>query len=202
MSVQRLALLALSSGLLLSFTERASASTTFPDTVKDEWQLPSTPECTLCHQTQVGGFGTATKPFARALMKKGATAANTNALRSALRALHSADSDVDGDGVPDYDELQMGSDPNVFDARDADGGVVEAPLDDTPIPRTGCSVATVGRRTGLTATPPSPTVGPNSSSNAPSRRISGDALLVCGLGLGVVIGRLRAQRKRVASTAR
>jgi len=202
MSARHLARWTLASCLLLAFPRAAHASQNFPGAIEDEWQLPAAPECTLCHQTLLGGFGTATKPFGRAVLRNGATAVDVGALRSALRAMERANSDVDRDGVSDYDELQTGSDPNTVDVMDADGGTVAPPVDDTPIPRTGCSVVAAGRRTRLTATPPSPTVGPNSGSNAPSRRISGDALLVCGLILGAVTGRLRAQRKRMASSAR
>jgi len=112
------------------------------------------------------------------------------------------DSDVDRDGVSDFDELQTGTDPDVADVMDEDGGFVSAPPDDTPIPRTGCSIVAAGGHAWLTATRPSPTVGPNSGSAAPSRRISGDAWLVCGLALFAVFGRLRAQRKRMASATR
>lgn len=203
MSIRRLVCLALASSLLLALPRAARASQNFPDTMKDEWQLPGDPPaCTLCHQSLLGGFGTATKPFGRELIRNGATAADTNALRRALRALQAANSDVDHDGVSDFDELQTGTDPDVPDAMEADGGLVTAAYDDTPIPRTGCSVVAAGRRPRLTAQQPSPTVGPISGADAPSRRISGDALLVCGLILGAVTGRLRAQRKRVASTTR
>jgi len=201
MSIRRL-VLASCLPLLLALPGVAHASQNFPDAMQDEWQLPETPACTLCHQTLLGGFGTATKPFGRALLKNGATAVDANALRNALRKLQADESDVDHDGISDFDELQTGTDPDVVDVMDADGGLVSAPLDDTPIPRTGCSVVAVGSGARLTALQPSPTVGPISGSDAPSRRISGDALLVCGLILGAVTGRLRAQRKRVASSTR
>jgi hypothetical protein len=203
MNVRGLVGLALAARLLLALPRVANASQSFPDTVKDEWQLlGEPPACTLCHQSDLGGFNTATKPFGRAVIRNGATAVDTSALRRALRALQAADSDVDHDGVSDFDELQTGTDPDQADVVDADGAVVSAPFDEGPIPRTGCSVAAAGRRTWLTAPQPSPTVGPTSGATAPSRRISGDAWLVCSLILGAVTGRLWAQRKRMASAAR
>ena len=197
----------------------ASASITFPDTVKDEWQLPgAAPACTLCHQTLDGGFGTATKPFGRALLANGATAVDTGALRRALRALDAAGSDVDHDGMTDIAELQMGADPDVFDDYGVlDAGAASERFDDFPVPETGCSVVTVGARADgnagllqsarLTGPRPSPTVRPRSGAvgRSPARRNSGDAFLVGGLILGAVLGRvrrLRVQRKRVASTTR
>lgn len=199
----RLARVALPACLLLALPRAVNASQNFPETIKDEWQLPGDPPaCTLCHQTLLGGFGTATKPFGRALIRNGATAVDAGALRRALTALQTANSDVDHDGISDFDELQTGTDPDQADVTDSDGGLVPAAFDDGPIPRTGCSVGAVGRRPRLTARQPSPTVGPISGADDPSRRFSGDAWLVCGLILGAVTGRLRAQRKRVASTTR
>jgi hypothetical protein len=192
----------LAASLLLVLPRMGNASQSFPDTIKDEWQLPGDPPCTLCHQTLLGGFGTATKAFGRALIRNGATAADTNALRRALRSLQRANSDVDHDGTSDFDELQTGTDPDQPDVLETDGGVASAPVDDGPIPRTGCSIVTVGRRPRLTALQPSPTLGPTSGATAPGRRISGDAWLVCGLIVCAVTCRLRAQRKRMAGAAR
>src|SRR6188768_1756773 len=122
MSMRRLVLLSLTASWLLLQPHAARASHSFPENVQSEWQLPETPACTLCHQTLLGGFGTATKPFGRALLKNGATAVDANALRNALRKLQADESDVDHDGISDYDELQTGTDPDVVDVMDADGG--------------------------------------------------------------------------------
>lgn len=212
MTGQRHLLRALTVALFWLGPRWAFASATFPDVVKDEWQLPTVPECTLCHQDLVGGFGTATKPFGRAVLMNGGTAVDTAALRRALRAMAAADSDVDHDGVSDITELQMGADPDVFNDYGVDAGPVSETFDDTPLPQTGCSIVAVGRRepslapsARLTGPRPSPTVGPTSGAGSPARRISDDAILVCGLCLGVVLVRvrgLRLQRKRVASSTR
>ena len=63
--------------LLLCATPRAvHASAAFPSVLKDEWQIAGTvPACTVCHQTLLGGLGTATKPFGRAVLMNGGTAA-------------------------------------------------------------------------------------------------------------------------------
>ncbi len=62
------------------------------------------------------------------------------------------------------------------------------------------ALALIGRR--LTARRPSPTVGPQSDSGSGSRRISGDAFLVCGLVLVSVPRRVRLFRRRLAGAAR
>ena len=42
----------------------ASASSVYPGEVASHLGLACTPQCTICHQTNAGGDGTATKPFA------------------------------------------------------------------------------------------------------------------------------------------
>jgi len=59
---------------------------------------------------------------------------NVNLLKEALAGDDAEHLDSDGDGVPDIDELRMGTDPNVG----ASG--VEAPLD-VPLAETGCAFA-------------------------------------------------------------
>ena len=80
------------------------------------------PACTLCHETESGGFGTVTTPFGKSMMARGLVAQNLASLDTALDALAAEHTDSDGDGVPDIGELQAGSDPNV-----AGGGSVTPP---------------------------------------------------------------------------
>jgi hypothetical protein len=109
----------------------ASASPNFPPEVKKEWDLPTIPDCIVCHQNDQGGFGTATKPFARSLEREGLVAEDVGSLDKALAALKSQNTDSDGDGISDIDELQMGSDPD-------DG---PGTFDPYPIPMTGCAMS-------------------------------------------------------------
>lgn len=112
----------------------ALASLSFPPVIQSELGLVKAPDCTLCHRTDAGGFGTVTRPFGRTMMSQlGLTAANTAALRSALSGADAAKFDSDDDGVSDIDELRMGTDPNV-----GTSGVEAAP--EVPLPQTGCAL--------------------------------------------------------------
>lgn len=125
---------------MLSNSAPALASVSFPPVIQSELSLARAPECTLCHRTEVGGFGTVTRPFGRTMMTQfGLMGANVAALRSALSGSEAAKLDSDGDGAADIDELRAGTDPNV-----GVSGVETGP--DVPLPQTGCA---------MTACPPS-----------------------------------------------
>ena len=125
----------------LVVTRVASASPNFPAEVQKEWALPSAPDCIVCHQNDLGGAGTATKPFARSLEREGLVEEDIGSLDTALAALKAQNTDSDGDGISDIDELQMGSDPN-----DGPGA-----FDQYPIPMTGCAVGMPKRTRPLPA---------------------------------------------------
>jgi hypothetical protein len=97
---------------ILTQTSRADASATFVPVVADVLALKSVPECTLCHTTLAGGFGTAVTPVGTYLRSRGAKAANVESLRAALAAMIAEKRDSDGDGVADVDELRARADPN------------------------------------------------------------------------------------------
>jgi hypothetical protein len=132
-------LLALASSLVAP--RIASASPNFPAEVQKEWALPTVPDCIVCHQNDLGGVGTATKPFARSLEREGLVEEDIGSLDMALAALKAQNTDSDGDGIPDIDELQMGTDPN-----DGPGA-----FDQYPIPMTGCAVGLPKRTRPLPA---------------------------------------------------
>jgi hypothetical protein len=118
----------------------ARASVTYPAELLKHWELQTLPGappyCTLCHTTDSGGTGTATKPFGRALLAAGALGNNVPSFDGALDALEAAGNDSDRDGVSDLDELRAGTPPNEGEPVP---GAEPDPLADVPPPRTGCS---------------------------------------------------------------
>lgn len=95
------------------------------------------PYCTVCHASDVGGVGTITTPFGRALLRAGALQSNLPSLDAALDDLDAMGTDSDQDGVSDLDELRQNLSPNEGEARPG-----AEPLEQIPLPRTGCAVRT------------------------------------------------------------
>jgi Bacterial TSP3 repeat len=100
--------------LLLAFATPCMAYPAYPQVVQDTLHLqPPAPDCILCHTSDSGGAGTATKPFARTLEQFGLGAAlDPGLLASALDQVVTCQTDSDGDGISDVDEIKNGTDPN------------------------------------------------------------------------------------------
>jgi len=130
-------------GMLLATGARASEE--FPLVVQNELGVKKAPDCTLCHQTELGGENTATQPFGRTMQKFGAVKKNDDSLKAALDRDDSEGTDSDGDCIPDTDELRAGTNPNVADVGDG-GQHCEAPAL-PPTLQTGCSVSSRSRNT-------------------------------------------------------
>ncbi len=94
----------------------AFASQSYPGELQSQLDMECAPTCTLCHQDQNGGAGTATKPFAEALIDNGLKKNDEASLRAAIEAADGEGVDTDGDGVVDIEELREGPDPNVSGA--------------------------------------------------------------------------------------
>lgn len=105
--------------VLLLVAAPALASSNYPSEVKTHLEAAAIPQCTICHDTNAGGFGTVNQPFGVALMDNGLVSGDVEALGTALDAVEAAGTDSDGDGVGDVDEVRAGADPN----DGADGGV-------------------------------------------------------------------------------
>jgi hypothetical protein len=122
------------------------ASPTYPPTIQSELMLEHMPDCTLCHRDDLGGVGTVIRPFGRTMLNHFMLTGgnNVNLLKAALQGDDAEHLDSDGDGVPDIDELRMGTDPNVGLSG------VEEPLD-VELPQTGCALGARGQSDGRTA---------------------------------------------------
>jgi hypothetical protein len=106
----RIALAPIGAALLVS--RAALATPDFPGVIQQQLNLSTQPPCTICHQTDAGGFGTATKPFALYLKSRGLAPFDEQSLITALAAAEAEHHDSNGNGVPDIDELKAGHDPN------------------------------------------------------------------------------------------
>lgn len=104
---------ALAITFLLAGAPVAHASLPFPSEIADHLGGDTpVPPCTICHSNDLGGLGTVVQPFGVKMMERGLVAQNVASLRLALDALEAEGSDVDGDGVPDIQELRNGTNPN------------------------------------------------------------------------------------------
>jgi|GEM_PF-1228081 len=111
--VARVAGAAIALGLAVLCSRSAAASPSFLSVLSSEAQAKT--DCTVCHSTPSGGFGTATTPFAAYLRSRGLVAASDASLITALKAARAERHDSDSDGALDVDELAKGTDPNVAD---------------------------------------------------------------------------------------
>ncbi|MET0593796.1 MAG: hypothetical protein ABW133_13925 [Polyangiaceae bacterium] len=97
------------------------------------------PPCLLCHTTEEGEKGTATKPFALTLRGYGLMKDDATTLVSILNQMKTKGTDdSDGDGVGDIAEIEQGRDPNIND-------ITGKSPNDYPPPSYGCSVSARGR---------------------------------------------------------
>lgn len=92
----------------------------------------------MCHAGGVTATGTVTTLFGQALRVRGLAADDSDSLRNALESLHVEGVDSDYDGVSDYDEIAMGTDPNLAAGQ-------------TPAPPVnfGCSIQSSSRSAGV-----------------------------------------------------
>lgn len=95
-----------------AISRASSASTTFPPIVKSRWGVSvlvsgDADGCTLCHQDDNGGYGTATRRFGKTMLKLHVSGKTPESLPSALDYDKSHAIDSDGDSIGDYQELAI-----------------------------------------------------------------------------------------------
>ena len=116
---------------LVLVSRSAMASPPYPAIVQQQWSVPATPACTLCHATDSGGTGTVVTYFGRQMQAFGLRAEDESSLIEALVRDKSEHTDSDGDGEPDYDSLVSGKSPNSGPGPKGGG---------PPAPEWGCAI--------------------------------------------------------------
>jgi len=98
-------------GLTLFLPNVAHAVQTYPAEIQAHLGLSFTPPCTLCHASSNGGLATVVTPFGKSMMGAGLST-NFDSLDVALDRLTASNTDSNGDGSPDVQELKDGNDPD------------------------------------------------------------------------------------------
>jgi hypothetical protein len=124
-------LLILFTGAMALVTQKAAASSDYPDLIKNKFGLARAPDCTLCHSDDNGGNGTIVKWFGLTMQDLGVQGKRPDLLDAALDRDRDDEIDSDADGIPDVEELQSGTDPN--DGPGRTGG--------PPRPERGCAIS-------------------------------------------------------------
>lgn len=128
---------------VLSTASLASGSPAFPSTLRDTFDLPCAPPCTICHDSLQGGFGTIATEFGRNMQLADLIPGRSDSVEQAVLKLQdpvangfvdgdgtplcvvpavgstvtsSGECDSDGDSVGDLTELMMGTDPGEADS--------------------------------------------------------------------------------------
>jgi len=111
----------------------------FPPEIARHLSATVDPACSVCHlDGKIAGV-TVITPFALALRAHGFTSSE-DTLNSALDAMQADNTDSDGDGISDVEELRAGTDPNS-----------PVPGATTADPTYGCSLTSRPSRGGWTA---------------------------------------------------
>ncbi|HVO29429.1 MAG TPA: thrombospondin type 3 repeat-containing protein [bacterium] len=90
----------------------AQATPNFPPEIQAHLALGNQPPCSLCHLNGVTGLGTVTTPFGVSMRAAGLVQNDITSLDTALDTLQANNTDSDGDGTSDIQELKNGTDPN------------------------------------------------------------------------------------------
>lgn len=99
---------------LFLFVGFAHALSSLPGEVSTYLGMECVPSCLLCHTSPAGGSGTASQPFAVALLTEGLLISDSDSTGIALDGVLAAELgyDANDDGVNDVAELTVGENPN------------------------------------------------------------------------------------------
>lgn len=114
----------------LMHSDRAYALPEYPKYLQTAADTPCLPHCNVCHRDDNAGSGTVDRPFGKSIEQVGyLSGGGQSSVTRAVDTLRSQNTDSDGDGVSDIDELSHGEDPNYA----GDGSICG--------PQVGCSAA-------------------------------------------------------------
>ena len=124
---------------MLSWAPAAGAREEFPGVIARELNAPQDPPCSVCHLGGKTSGATVFTPFAWSMRAHGLSG-SPDSVVSAIRGVKADGVDSDGDGVPDWQEIVAGTNPN------APGSGI-----DGADPQLGCRVAGRGPGSGAAA---------------------------------------------------
>ena len=138
----------------------AHARRDFPDVIAQQLNAPKAPPCSVCHLGGKTSGATVETPFAWTMRAHGMSG-SPSSVQMAIQGVKNDGVDSDGDGVPDWQEIADGTDPNepgtATDIQDPQLGCRVA----GGTPRRGAAVAlaialawVVRRRRGVTPSSP------------------------------------------------
>lgn len=93
-------------------TSSAAASPKYSDRLEERFDMTCAPTCLLCHTDAQGGYATANTKFGISLRKAGLSCCDLSDFDDLIDEVEEAETDSDGDGIPDLEELSNGTDPN------------------------------------------------------------------------------------------
>jgi hypothetical protein len=109
---------------------RAHALPEYPKYLQTAADTPCLPHCNVCHRDDNAGDGTIDRPFGKSIERVGRLrGGGQSSITQAVDTLRAQNTDSDGDGIADIDELSHGEDPNYA----GDGSICG--------PQVGCSAA-------------------------------------------------------------
>ncbi|MDB4991465.1 MAG: hypothetical protein JWN04_6643 [Myxococcaceae bacterium] len=112
MNKRQICMSLLALGWLVS-ADTARALPEYPKYLQSAAETPCLPHCNVCHRDDNAGSGTIDRPFGKSLQEVGHLAGGGKSdIARAVGDLRAKNTDSDGDGVSDMEELSAGEDPN------------------------------------------------------------------------------------------